>query len=453
MDSIFVYLVDDDAEMRNSLKHYLGKAGCRVEEFAGAESALAALEHTQPEVIITDLRMPGLSGIALLKAVRTSYPTLPVVIISAHGDIPMTVEAMKSGAYNFVEKPFEPNRLLTIIKNAAGSYRLLGDNNRLRARLTELSGLDRVLLGESDPIRRIKSEIVEIADTDASVLIVGETGTGKEVIARALHDLSARSAGPFVALNCAAIAENLFESAMFGHSVGAFTGADRPQSGYFQEAHNGTLFLDEVRSCSPEHQSKLLRAIECKEVTPVGKTKPEKVNLRIVSATNENLESAISEGQFRSDLFFRLNTIELVIPPLRERVDDIPILYTHFLKLHAESYAIPAPVIAPSDLSTLVAHDWPGNVRELNHIAERHLLFARRGKGTLQDAMKSSGGTPGQNNTLKDAMNAHEKLLIENTLRTSQGRMDAAAAALGIGRRTLNEKLVKLGIDRTAFLT
>ncbi|MBX2868645.1 MAG: sigma-54 dependent transcriptional regulator [Acidiferrobacterales bacterium] len=452
MESVRIFLVDDDSAMRESLVHYLGKAGCLVDDFASAESALEALTERQPEVVITDVRMPGLSGIDLLKEIRHRSPSLPVSIISAHGDIPMAVEAMKLGAYNFLEKPFEPSRLLTIVKNAARSYRLMDTNQRLQARLTELSGLDRVLLGDSSSLQSLKAEILEIADTAASVLILGETGTGKEVIARALHDLSGRSGAPFVAINCAAISESLFESAMFGHQSGSFTGAEKSQLGFFRAANNGTLFLDEISSCSLEHQSKLLRAIETKEVIPVGSVQSVKVNVRIISAANEELERAVSEQRFREDLLFRLNTIELSVPPLRDRVQDIPMLYTHFLQLHAESYESEAPVLSQKDVAALAAHQWPGNVRELRHIAERHLLLSRRGRGSVQEVMKKSSDSQDAPDTLKEALNAYEKTLIENSIKANDGKMDATAEALGIGRRTLNEKLVKLGINRSSLI-
>ncbi|MCF8481597.1 MAG: sigma-54 dependent transcriptional regulator [Rhodospirillum sp.] len=454
--NVHVMLVDDDREMRDSLGHFLTRSGCLVSAFDRAEPALAALEEDRPDVVVTDLRMPGLSGMEFLTRAKALPGAPPVVLISAHGDVPMAVEAMRDGAYNFLEKPFEPRRLLTILTHAAEAHALSNQNRRLRARLADLAGLDHTLVGESRIMKDLREDILDVSDTEAPVLILGETGTGKEVVAHALHDLSSRGGGPFVAVNCAAIPETLFEASMFGHLGGAFTGATGAQNGYFIEARGGTLFLDELGACPLELQAKLLRAIETHEVVPVGGTRPVAVDIRLVSATNEGLEEAVAAGRFREDLYYRLNTVELLLPPLRDRREDVPLLFTHFLEHHAATYGLEPPSLTTEEVATLMAHGWPGNVRELKHAAERRVLAARRGRGrgrgtgVLGPASGARGGEgaasgPG---TLKEAVAAYERTLIIEALKAHGGGMDAAADALGIGRRTLNEKLVKLDIAR-----
>jgi two-component system C4-dicarboxylate transport response regulator DctD len=447
--NIHVMLVDDDREMRESLGLFLTRSGCLVSAFDRAEPAFSALGDERPDVIVTDLRMPGLSGLELLAKVRAIPGAPPVVLVSAHGDVPMAVEAMRDGAYNFLEKPFEPRRLLTILIHAAEAHALSNQNRRLRARLADLAGLDHTLLGESRVMTDLREDILDVSDTEAPVLILGETGTGKEVVAHALHDLSSRGAGPFVAVNCAAIPETLFEASMFGHLGGAFTGATRAQDGYFVEARGGTLFLDELGACPLELQAKLLRAIETREVVPVGGTRPLSVDIRLVSATNEGLEDAVAAGRFREDLYYRLNTVELLLPPLRDRREDIPLLFTHFLERHAATYGLEPPALTTEDMAILLAHGWPGNVRELKHAAERRVLAARRGRGASVLGSASGARTgEGSGGTLKESMAVYERTLIVEALKVHGGGMDAAADALGIGRRTLNEKLVKLDINR-----
>jgi len=299
MNPVLVYLVDDDREILESLGHYLAKSGCEVHKFDSASGALRAIEDLEPEALITDLRMPDANGIELLKAVKEKFPLVPVTLVSAHGDVPMAVEAMQHGACSFLEKPFRPRRLLTIIQNSSNTNRLSLANQRLRNRLSELAKLDRVLLRESEEIKALRNEIIDLYDTDISVLISGETGTGKEVVAHALHDLSSRADGPFIAVNCAAISESLFESRMFSHVAGAFTGTTKSATGYFMAAKGGTIFLDEIGACPLEQQAKLLRVIENREITPVGSTVAASVDAHIVAATNEGLEQAVKENRFR----------------------------------------------------------------------------------------------------------------------------------------------------------
>ncbi|MTI09913.1 sigma-54-dependent transcriptional regulator [Curvivirga aplysinae] len=447
-----VAVVDDDREMRESLEHFLGKAGFDVEAFPTARLALDGLSATLPDVLVTDMRMPGMSGFELLDEIKKRNVDLPVVLISAHGDVPMAVEAMQKGAYTFLEKPFDPARLARVLQHGAEAHRLSIENSNLRQKVSQLSGLDHVLLGDSGLMHELKDDIRNVADTEATIMVLGETGTGKEVVARSIHDLSPRVSGPFVAVNCAAIPENLFEASMFGHVEGAFTGATSASKGYFASANGGTLFLDELGACPLDQQAKLLRALENREVMPVGSTKAEKIDIRVVSATNENLEGAVQEGRFREDLFYRLNTLILELPPLRTIKEDIVLIFTHFLTEYAATYGTMVPTLTADDVATLQGHDWPGNVRELRQVAERRVLANRRGKGTVAEALSYSSAQPDEPETLRDAMNAFERQLIVKAMENHSGDMETVASSLSIGRRTLNEKLVKYDINRTDYL-
>jgi two-component system C4-dicarboxylate transport response regulator DctD len=438
-----ILIIDDDKSMRLSLVELLEAAGWQASSVSRAASGLERLAETQPDVVLSDVRMPGMSGLQLLDRLdRSSAP--PLVLISAHGDIPMAVKAIQDGAYSFVEKPYDPRRLLTILTHAAQQHRMRQSNSRLKERLFNLSGLDRVLLGQTPQVRQLRQDILDLADTPASVLIQGETGTGKELVARALHDLGPAPDAPFLALNCAALSPETFEAEMFG-VAGKTDGRLRAVSG-------GTLFLDEVCSCPLTVQAKLLRVLEDKEILPVGANVPVPVDLRVIAATNEDVDHAVQDKRLRQDLLFRLNTMVLTLPTLRQRRDDLTLLSMHFLGTYARLYETSVPAISQDDLAALLAHDWPGNVRELRSVCERRILSARRGGGSMAEAIRSDQHLDDVPDTLREAVAAFERELIGKAIKTHAGRMDAAADALGIGRRTLNEKIVKLGLDKDALL-
>ena len=436
-------IVDDDRAMRESLTHLLTETGWAAHAEPSAELALARLSSEAPDVVLCDLRMPGMSGLELLQAANAQAAP-PIVLFSAHGDIPMAVEAMRRGAYSFVEKPCDPHRLLTVLRNAAERHRLNLDAGRLRARLARLSGLDRILLGETEAIHALREEVIDLASLDATVLILGDTGVGKELAARALHDLGPRSGRPFIALDCAGLRPEAFEETMFGVAGGA--------PGLMACADGGTLFLDEVAALATEAQAKLSRAIETLEFTPLGATSPIRVDIRVLSTSNAPLDAAVAEGRFRSDLFYRLGAVILNLPGLRERRSDIPMLYTHFVADYARLYEVDPPELDAEDIAALMAHDWPGNVRELRNVAERRVLAARRGRGSVAEAIGIDGDLGDVPETLRNAVAAFERQLIGKALRAHGGRMDAVAEALGIGRRTLNEKIVKLGLNKAEHL-
>ena len=438
-----ILIVDDDKSMRQSLVTLLEAAGWRTDAVNRAAHVDARLAEARPDVILSDVRMPGMSGLDLLEAMDVEASP-PLVLISAHGDIPMAVQAIQDGAYSFVEKPYEPRRLLTILRHAAEQSRMRQSNDRLKNRLLQLSGLDRIMLGRTDEIRQLRHDILDLAETEAAVLIQGETGTGKELVARALHDLGPNADGPFLALNCAALPADGFEADMFG------TGDRR--GGRLLAASGGTLFLDEICSCPMPVQAKLLRVIEEKQIMPVGGTAPIPLRFRLVSATNEDVQEAVGQNRLRQDFLFRINTVVLDLPALRHRRDDLVLLLSHFFQEYADLYETAMPELTQDDLTALLAHDWPGNVRELRSVAERRILSLRRGSGTVAQAISTDPQVEDVPDTLREAVAAFERELIGKAIRANNGRMDAAAEALGIGRRTLNDKIVKLRLDKDALL-
>lgn len=425
-----VLIIDDDAYVRASLVDLLEAAGWQTKDLPRAAQAQQWIVQFAPDVILSDVAMPGMSGLDLLQSLQNAPP---VVLISAHGDIPTAVAAMNHGAYSFVEKPYDPKRLLSILDHAADQHRMRQSNMRLRARLGQLSGLDRVLLGQTEIMQDLRRTIHLIADTDAAVLIRGQTGTGKDLVARALHDISARCSGPFVAVNAA-----------------QFSSDQLPLIA--RDASGGTLFLDEICACPLDVQSSLLRLIESGEILPPDHGAPLQVNLRVLSATNEDTAHAVAAGRLRQDLLFRLDAFALNLPPLTQRLDDIALLMAHFLTQFAHGYATQVPQVTEEDLRVLMGHDWPGNVRELRNVAERWVIMAGQGGCTVAQVMPGGDFAQPAKPGLREAVAAFERQMIAHALQTHAGRMDDVAHALGIGRRTLNEKIVKLGLDKAALL-
>ena len=444
--SNLVVLIEDDRSLRASMRQWLELSGFSVLDFERAEPALARMDAGFPGVALSDVKMPGMDGLAFQRIVRVKDPDIPVVLMTAHGDISMAVEAMRHGAYDFVEKPFDDKRLLDILNRAMEKRRLVLENRQLRIDLAASQGLDARLVGSSASMRAFKRELLNIAPTVANVLILGETGTGKEVAARCLHDLSPRRQKPLIVVDCASIPLGLAESELFGHERGSFTGAERQSTGKLEAASGGTLFLDEINSLHLDVQSKFLRALQEKAVTPVGSHVPRPVDFRLVCAANCNLQEAIRKGTFREDLYYRINTVELSIPPLREHKEDIPLLFSMFLERSASTYGRDIPDPGRAVTAALMAHNWPGNIRELKNFAERFVLL-----GESASAMLSIGADePGTAEVpLCDQVELFERQIIKDALKRHKGDIRSVMADLCLPRRTLNEKMAKYGLKRS----
>lgn len=448
--SLPVVIVDDDPSMRAALKQWMKLAGFEPVECATAARALAHLTPDFPGCVVSDVKLEGSDGMDLLRQIANLDADLPVILITGHGDVPMAVEAMRAGAYDFVEKPFDPDHIAEVVKRAVGRRGLVLENRALRTQLADTMGLESRLIGSSPAMHNLRQQVLHFAKTDAAVLITGETGTGKEVIAQALHDFSPRKDGPFVAINAAALPETMVEAELFGHEAGAFTGADRRRTGRIEAASGGVLFLDEIVSMPLLLQPKLLRVLQERQVDRIGATKPVPIDIRLISAANIEPRSAVAEGRLREDLLFRLNTIEINVPPLRDRGRDSLLLFDTFLNRFAAHYGLDVPDRSAQDEAFLQTYHWPGNVRELRNAAERFVLNAGvrpRPLEALVTGQESGGGGPASG-SLKDLLEAYERSLIENALRRHGGRILDVMDDLGLPRRTLNEKMARFGLSR-----
>jgi DNA-binding NtrC family response regulator len=382
MDRILV--ADDDAVIREGLRRVLGAEGYEVEVVSNGRAALERLEQKRFRLLVTDLKMPGMSGLDVLQAIRNCQPELPVILITGYAAIDNAVEAMKNGATDYLSKPFANEELINKVKNAIESRAVLIDDICLRREMSETHGFDK-LIGDSHEMKRLYQRILQVAPTDSTVLITGESGTGKELVARAIHAHSPRRTQPFVAIDCTALAENLLESELFGHVKGSFTGATQTKCGLFEVAEGGTLFLDEVGNISLSTQAKLLRVLQERVVTPIGGTKPISIDIRLVAATNSNLREMVKQGKFREDLFFRLNIIPIDLPPLRERKGDLMLLASQFLKRFAEENGKEIRGFSQDVIEQLEHYNFPGNVRELENLIERAVVLSRSELLQIQD--------------------------------------------------------------------
>ncbi|MBR0566035.1 sigma-54-dependent Fis family transcriptional regulator [Azoarcus sp. L1K30] len=434
-----LYVEDDDAVRAAGIQTF-ALADVAVEGHARAETVVARLGTGSPVVLVTDVRLPGMDGMALLRRVVAIDADLPVILVTGHGDVSMAVEAMRAGAYDFIEKPFAPEQLLDVVRRATEKRRLVLENRALRRQLAQSSGLEG-LLGNSQAMSRVRELVAELADTDVDVLVHGETGTGKERIARGLHDSGRRRAGNFVAINCAALPESVFESEMFGVEPGAFTGATRSRAGKIEHAHGGTLFLDEIEGMPLALQAKLLRVLQERVVERLGANRLIPVECRVVAATKVDLAEESRAGRFRADLYYRLNVVQIMLPPLRERREDIPLLFNAFCLQAAERYRRALPQVSTAVVDWLMSQNWPGNVRELQHLAERHVL------GVWTPDL----GAVAPGSALPQRVAAFEQHLIESALAGAQGEVTAAAEALGVPRKTLYDKLARFGLEPARY--
>jgi two-component system NtrC family response regulator len=452
-------IVDDEEPQRLMLASLLGRAGFEVDAAPDGGVALELLNQHAYDLMLTDQRMPKMDGLELLERVQRDYAEMPVVLMTAYGSVSTAVEAMKRGAADYLTKPFERDELLIVVQKVLRQQRLESEVADLHGTLKERYSLNNII-GSSAPMQRVFSLIERVSTTDVPVLVTGETGTGKELVARAVHQNSRRVDGPFVALNCAAVPENLLESEFFGYEQGAFTGADRPHAGRFEQAGGGTLFLDEIGAMRTDLQAKLLRAIQEKEVQRLGSTRTVPVDVSIIAATCEDLEQSIRERTFREDLYYRLNVVPIHLPPLRERSDDIPLLVDRFLASAIEKFGRGPVSMAPEVLELLSRYPWPGNVRELENCIERMVVLAQGERLTmadvptnLQPGRRAAGAAAGRFELPPEGVELAdlEKNLIRQALDRTRGALGPAAKLLGISYKTLQYRIRKYGFDRDEF--
>jgi len=430
--------------MAENLGRSLAGAGYRPIVCWDSLEAMALVEQTRPDVVVADLKMPGLDGMELLERLRQEQPSIPVIMVTGYATIDAAVEAMKKGATDFLAKPFPPEELVLKVKKALNLSRLLEENRYLRQGVLGKE-FTSTIVGKSEPMRAVLDILSKIAGTDSRVLITGESGTGKEVVARAIHEGSPRKEASFFAINCVALTESLLESELFGHEKGAFTGAISTKKGVFELADGGTLFLDEIGDTSQSFQAKLLRVIQESEFKRVGGVRPIKTDVRIIASTNKDLRREIESRRFREDLFYRLSVVNIHLPPLRERKEDIPLLAEHFLRKHSLKMAKKVVGISEAAMQVLLSYHWPGNVRELENVLERAMIMASGSEIVPQDIPVLSRGPSERKRggTLEEL----ERELIERTLAECGWNKSLAAKRMGIGRRTLYEKASRFGIS------
>lgn len=454
MDRATVLVVDDEQDVRRAIVQSLSLTGdYDVRDFATGEELIRFVKHNLYGVAVTDFKMPRTDGLAVLRGVLDVDSSFPVVLITAHGDVPLAVESMRAGAYDFIEKPFAPSYLAAVVARALERRRLVLENRALREQLVGGDGIETRLVGASGQMEQLRRQIRALSDVSADVLVHGETGSGKDVVARAIHEGSDHRAGPFVAINSGAMPADMVESELFGHEQGAFTGASKTRVGKLEFANGGTVFLDEIESMPLALQVKLLRVIETRTIERLGSNKIIPLNIRFIAATKVDLLAACEAGLFRMDLYYRLNVVTLRIPSLRERKEDIPLLFHHLARQSRGRFRREIPDIPAELLSRLASYGWPGNVRELRNLVDRFVLGlplgvefppVDGGVTALPPAVDRAG--------LVDKVALHERALIIAEIRRNNGNMTATAGALGVSRKTLYEKLRKYEIGRADVL-
>nr|WP_010397043.1 sigma-54 dependent transcriptional regulator [Paracoccus sp. TRP] len=433
-----VLLVEDDEQMRSSTAQALELAGFAVETQASGEEALALVGPGFSGAVVSDIRMPGMDGMTLLGRLHEIDAEIPVILVTGHAEVPLAVEAIRGGAYDFIEKPFVVQELATVIRRAIDHRGLVLENRRLRAVAGKRDDVEARLPGRTQVMVDLRYRLRAIGASDTDTLIIGPTGAGKEVVARALHDISPRAGRPFIAINCAALPEALIESELFGHEAGAFPGALRPRYGKFEHARGGTVLLDEIGSMPLELQAKLLRVLQERVITRLGSNDPVPLDVRFIAVSKVDLQDVVAQGRFREDLFWRLNVAVLHVPPLSARREDIPLLFMQLLREAAARHNLPEREAPAVFLSGLAAREWPGNVRELRNLAERFVLG-------LENADLDPAG---QGARLADRVAEFERSLIASAIAAHGGRLRPVYETLGISRKTLYEKMQKYGLDR-----
>ncbi|WP_295854100.1 sigma-54 dependent transcriptional regulator [uncultured Xylophilus sp.] len=438
IDDFKIVFVEDDPAVRTSLTQTLELAGLAVEAFGSAELALRSIGPGMQGIVVSDIRLGGMDGLELLRRVVAVDADIPVILITAHGDVMLAVSAMRAGAYDFLEKPFAPDRLVDIARRAIEKRALQVEVQNLRQQLGSRDGIESMLLGRSTCMSVLRQQILQLAPASVDVMLLGETGTGKELVARCLHQFSPRRSRNFVAINCGGVPESLLESELFGHEAGAFTHAARKRIGKIEYADGGTLLLDEIESMPPSFQVKLLRVLQERKVERLGSNDEIEVDVRVVAASKIDLSPKGPTGhEFRSDLYYRLNVAVVHLPALRERREDVPLLFEHFALQAAARHGRDVPTLTAAQLQRLVAHDWPGNVRELRNAAERFVL------GLQGDDIAADTASV---RSLAEQMDQVEKALIEQALRLHRGRPVQVSEALGIARKTFYDKIARHAI-------
>jgi DNA-binding NtrC family response regulator len=443
-DTASVLVVDDEFSVRDSLEQWFKKDGYRTGSAQDAREALSKLQESTWDVLLVDIKMPGMDGLELQRRIREIAPEVTVVMITAYASVETAVQALKEGAFDYITKPIDPDELSHLVKRAVEQRRLRTENVQLREKVDQLSTPTKII-AESPQMRKVLEMIRSVANTDATVIVRGESGTGKELVAQTIHANSKRRYFPIVPVNCGALPLSLLESELFGHEKGAFTGAQYRRKGKIEMANGGTLFLDEVGTISPQTQVDLLRVLDSKEFTRLGGSKPIKVEFRVVCATNQNLEQQVEEGKFREDLYFRLNVVTVYLPPLRERLEDIPPLARHFLDKYSLQMNRPFQEFDPKAMDLLVRHDWKGNVRELANAVERALVIGE--PPTVRDIdlpFRLQQNSIPSGDTLADAERVHIQKILERT----EWNITRGAEILQIDRVTLYNKIKKYGLRR-----
>jgi|TARA_R100000149_G_C5880597_1_gene145729 two-component system C4-dicarboxylate transport response regulator DctD len=443
-----VIFVDDDPHIRQAIAQTLTLEELPVSCFEDAPSALGHINADYDGVVLCDYNMPEMTGLELLDRLRAIDNTIPVIILTGQGDISTAVTAMQQGAYDFIEKPFDHDELIELLRHALEKRHLALENRRLKAQLRHLARPGPRMLGDSPLMQKVMATVDPILDISANILLHGETGSGKDALARYIHENSGRSAHNFVAINCGAVPENLIESELFGHEAGAFTGAEKRRIGKIEHAHKGTLFLDEVESMPVPLQVKLLRVLEEQRVERLGSNQVQEVDVRIIAATKADLKKLSDDGEFRPDLYYRLNVVKLDIPPLRERKDDIPVLFHHFVLIAAARYDRESIPLDASQAARLMQHSWPGNVRELRNLAERYVLL---GPAALDENDSSVTDNVSGRQTLSEMMDDFERSAVVSALNACHGSIKDTMVQLGIARKTLYDKMKKYGLDKSQF--
>ncbi len=443
MNSQRVLLVDDEEELRRSTAQALELFGLPVQTFSHADHVLELTGFGFEGVVVSDIRMPGMDGMSLLHRIRELDAEIPVILVTGHGDVQLAVKAMREGAYDFLEKPFTPQHLAGIIRRALDRRALVLENRRLRAVAGKRDDLEARLPGRTQAMVDLRYRIRAIGATDADTLIIGETGAGKEVVARALHDVSPRATRPFIAINCAALPENLIESELFGHEAGAFPGALRPRYGKFEHGRGGTILLDEIGSMPVDLQAKFLRVLQERVITRLGSNEVVPLDVRFIATSKVDLEAEVAGGRFRADLFYRLNVATIHVPSLAQRRADIPLLFLQLVREAAARYGREDMEVPADVVSAIAKRDWPGNVRELRNAADRWVLGLDPKPGEV-GAVKDTG-------RLADKVAAFERSIIAGEIAAHGGALRPVYESLGISRKTLYEKMQKYGLDKKVF--